>query len=181
LKKIAAISLLVLLLFNFVGYRLVFNYFERFSDKKMEARLDASEYNEEELLEMKIPINLPYQNNWKSFERYDGEISFNGRQYKYVKRKVTNDTLYILIAPNKAKEKIEKAELGYFKSTNDVGATAKDKKAVNVLKIFSPEFRELNSIWNLSAPDNNSHQNYPEFSAQLQKGIYRFMERPPQC
>ncbi len=147
----------------------------------MEARLDAREYNEEDLVEMKIPINLPYQNNWKNYERYDGEISFKGRQYKYVKRKITNDTLYILVAPNKAKENIKKAQLGYFKSTNDVGATAKEKKAVNVLKIFSPEFRELNSIWNLSALENTSHLNYPEFFAQLQKGTYRFMERPPQC
>ena len=78
------------------GYRFVADYMQQRSDKQLEAHLDKNNYKESELIELKVPIHLPYQTTWAEFERYDGEVELNGILYKYVKRKVVNDTLVLL-------------------------------------------------------------------------------------
>src|SRR3954468_10461810 len=86
LKKLAAILLLALFVFNTAAYRLLIEYVQARADAKLEARLDKGYYNKDELITVKVPINLPYQTNWKEFERIDGEMNVNGTVYKYVKR-----------------------------------------------------------------------------------------------
>ncbi|MGZ5247805.1 MAG: hypothetical protein ACXWV5_12145, partial [Flavitalea sp.] len=109
--------------------------------EKITLQIDQEEYNESDLIEVKIPINLPYQNNWKSFERYDGEISVDGKEYKYVKRKIENDTLTILCLPFNQKDKLKSNHLGYLKATNDIAGTAqeKSKKSAEIFKLFNPD------------------------------------------
>ena len=89
MKRTAAILLLLILSFNWVGYRLLSNYLERYADSQMEASLDNNNYNEKDLVEIRIPLQLPYQTNWTDFQRYDGEVEINGIHYKYVKRKIS--------------------------------------------------------------------------------------------
>ena len=88
MKKIASILLLGILLFNWCGYRWVINLVQQSADAKLEARLDRDDYDESQLIEIKVPVDMPYQSDWAGFERYDGEIEVNGIHYKYVKRKV---------------------------------------------------------------------------------------------
>jgi hypothetical protein len=120
LKRIAAILLLGTLMFNWFGYQLLTDYMQYAANKNLEARLDNDNYDEEQLIELKVPISLPYQSNWKDYERYNGEIEINGVHYKYVKRKVYNDTLILLCLPNKDKMNIENARENFFKLVNDL-------------------------------------------------------------
>ena len=85
------------------------------TDKKLEARLDNHSYDESQLIELKIPINVAYQTTWTSYQRCDGEITIDGIMYKYVKRKLTNDTLYLMCIPNSAKMRLEVAKNNVFK------------------------------------------------------------------
>ena len=106
LKKLTAILLLALFAFNTVGYRLWIEYVQTRTDAKLEAKLDKGYYNEDELITVKVPVNLPYQTNGKEFERVDGEMNVNGIVYKYVKRMVYNDTLILLCIPHEEKIKL---------------------------------------------------------------------------
>lgn len=92
---------------------------DKVSDQ-LEARLDKNLYDESQLVELKIPMHLPYQTNWSSYQRYDGEIEVDGMMYKYVKRKVANDTLYVMCIPNTKKMHLETAKNDFFKMSNDL-------------------------------------------------------------
>ncbi len=58
-------------------------------------QIDNDNYVDENLVEVKVPINMQYFANWKNYERCDGEIEYEGTHYNYVKRKLSNDTLSI--------------------------------------------------------------------------------------
>jgi hypothetical protein len=119
LKKVAAIFFIVLFFFNWFGYRLAFDYMQHKSNKQLEALLDNNSYDESQLVELKVPVNLPYLNNRPDYERYNGEIELSGVLYKYVKRKLVNDTLYLMCIPNTKKMHLELAKDDLFKISNE--------------------------------------------------------------
>lgn len=131
LKRIASILLACVLLFNWFGYRILSDYFEQRADFVLEQKLDNSEYDESQLIEIKVPINLPYQTNWNEFERFDGEIEVEGIHYKYVKRKVFNDSLVLLCLPHESKMKLQSARDEFFKLVNDLQHPSQNKKSGN--------------------------------------------------
>ena len=89
------------------------------SDHHFISRLDNFHYNEKDLIEIKIPIPLPYLQNQPEYERVDGTVEFNGVHYNYVKRKIDKDTLFILCIFNESKTKLDNARLDYGKQVND--------------------------------------------------------------
>ena len=109
-----------MLLFNAIGYKAWFYYAENKSDRQLEAQLDRHQYNDEDLVTLKIPLNIPYQLNESQFERIDGEISLDGKLYKYVKRKVSEGNLILLCIPNVNKMTLKKAKTGFGAPTAPV-------------------------------------------------------------
>lgn len=131
MKKLAAILLIAILFFNWYGYRIVTSLVADQADKQLELRLDKSEYNESELIEVRVPLNVPYQNNQSEFERHYGEMEVNGQHYTYVKRKIENGFLVLKCIPNESREKIEAAGNNYFKMTNGLDQEQPGKKQAN--------------------------------------------------
>ena len=66
------------MLFNMVGYRFVFSVLDDIATEKLDAKLDAGDYAEENLIEIKVPLNMPYQDRVTEFERHYGEITIEG-------------------------------------------------------------------------------------------------------
>lgn len=131
MKKVTAIFFLFLFAFNWFGYRLYYDYLQHKTNENLEALLDNNSYDESQLIELKIPVNLPYQTSWASYERYDGEINLNGTSYKYVKRKLSNDTLYLMCIPNTKKMRLETAKNDFFKNSNDLAQNDNSNKSDN--------------------------------------------------
>lgn len=129
LRRIACISLLLIFLFNLFGYRVLLHYWEHEENRKLQATLDEQRYNEEDLVEVKIPLNLPYHSNWKEFERFDGEIDIDGMHYRYVKRKIYNDSLILLCIPNEIKAKLQTARDQFFSLVSDLQKSSGQKKS----------------------------------------------------
>jgi hypothetical protein len=145
LKRFAAIQLLLLLLFNLFGYRIFFDAAQRASDAKMEAVLDKNEYNESELITIRIPVSLPYFfSRSDKFERVNGEINMGGKIYKYVKRRMYNGEITILCLPDHAKTSLETARNDFFKNTNDLAQNPGNNKASHPKLDFS---KMMNSIY----------------------------------
>ncbi len=142
MKKIAAILLFSLYLFNLLGYKLVFNYAQQQADYSMESSLDRQEYNEADLLTITVPLSLPYQNNEADFKRVDGEITVNGILYKYVKRKVADGNLVLLCLPDHNKMRIQSAKDEFFKYANDLVQNNHSKKS-NHSKTFKSTLGEF--------------------------------------
>ena len=131
MKKLSAILLIALFLFNLFGYRILFNYEQQQSDKHLEASLDKQQYNDADLIAITVPLSLPYVSNQQNFERINGEITVNGRILKYVKRKISNGNLVLLCLPDNDKMRIESAKDEFFKYANDLVQNSHSKKPVN--------------------------------------------------
>ncbi len=141
MQKLTAIFLLALLSFNWVGYRFALNYLNFSLDRILEADLDAGNYDENELIQMRVPVSLPYQVNWSNYERVDGDIEIDGIHYKFVKKIVRNDSLILLCLPNHNKMMMQEAKTAFFQLVNDLtmnhsGKT--EKKSSQIAKsVFS--------------------------------------------
>ena len=106
------------MLFNWYGYRFVINYLQQKADSQLEARLDVNDYDESQLVELRVELNIPYQYSWSNFERHSGEIEIGGKIYAYVKRKVEDGYLVLKCIPNEIKEEIKKADNNLFTANN---------------------------------------------------------------
>lgn len=131
MKKITALFLIGSFLFNLFGYRLVIEYLQHKANSQLEARLDNNLYDNSQLIELKVPLKIPYQTNWSAYQRYDGEVEIGGRMYKYVERKVANDTLYLKCISNDKKMHLETVKNNYFKATSDIIQNGNSKKTGN--------------------------------------------------
>jgi len=137
LRKSASVILLIILLFNMVGYRAWFYYAEKKADAAMEARLNQDQYDENDLIALTVPLNNPYQLEQKSFQRVDGEISFEGKTFKYVKRKVSNGNLILLCIPDARKMVLKKAKTDFSNTSGDVTGNGKSSSRNNTQKNFN--------------------------------------------
>jgi hypothetical protein len=136
LRKVAAISLIALLVFNWYGYRFVTNYLQNKADKQLQARIDVNDYNESQLIEIRVALNMPYQNNSSEFERHYGEIEINGNIYTYVKRKIEDGTLVLKCLPNTEKQNIKTADNILFTANNGLDQEHNGKSNSPLSNIF---------------------------------------------
>lgn len=149
MKKLAAILLLALFVFNTIAYRLLVDYVQKQSDIALESQLDKGDYNDNELITVKVPVNLPYQTNWKDYERTDGEININGETFKYVKRKLYNDTLILLCIPHHKKTEIQQKANDYFGNVNGLPANNENSEKAEVFKQLLSDFECTDDCNNL--------------------------------
>lgn len=183
MKQVTAIFFIILFSFNWFGYRLYFDYLQHKTNVNLEVLIDNNSYDESQLLELKIPVNLPYQTSWASYQRYDGEITLNGIIYKYVKRKLSNDTLYLMCIPNSKKMRLETAKNDFFKLTNDLTQNDNSKKQDNsksVSKNLQTVYNETSFGMNIMSPFS-LNQNFwlPEGSADIISTPHTTPGQPP--
>ena len=183
MKKIAAILLISLLLFNWYGYRFFISYLQQKADGQLEARLDVNDYNEAELLEIRIPLNMPYQNNSSSFERHYGEINLDGKVYTYVKRKVEDGYLVLKCIPNNAKQEIRKAGNVLFTINNglDQEHNGKNNSPLNnIFKSISTDFDDDFFNCNFKTPDDITTNSLRKGSSFFKSISLPVSEQPPE-
>jgi len=146
LKKTFAILLLCIHLFNICGIQLFFSFAEKAADKQMVAVLDNNKYNEADLIQIKFPLNMPYTVDHKTYERCDGNIVVNGVQYNYVKRSISNDTLYLYCVPNQQKTALSNSKTEYAKQSSDIPSSKKSEqptaKQGNVLSEYNTSIHQ---------------------------------------
>ena len=140
MKRIVAILLLEILLFNWVGYQLYTAIMEQRADKTLIANLDENNYTESDLISIKVPaVHLSYYVNSKEFERVDGKVEIAGVQYNYVKRRLLNDSLELLCIPNKKATQLKTAKEEFFQTGERSSASRPCKKgrsACRFLQMF---------------------------------------------
>lgn len=182
MKKTAAILILGILLFNWTGYRLLTSYLEDRANIALEAQLDNNNYNQSDLISIKIPSTLPYYINSKEYDRVDGEIEIEGKHYNYVKRRLYNDSLEYLCIPNEAKMKLGNARDEFFKFVNDLQHSNSGKKqGSNSLfgKNLLSEYCQATDAWVFPAYSLDLHTNSYYYLAGLSQALLSPQEQPP--
>ncbi len=184
MKKLSAILLIALFLFNLFGYRILFNYEQQQSDIQLEASLDKQDYKDADLITIKVPLSLPYVNNQQNFERVDGEITVNGKILKYVKRRISDGNLILLCVPDHNKMRIESAKDEFFKYANDLVQNNQSKKSGNTKPGV---FKDHLSEYNINVSDYSSAicsighvYAVPLQSKFLPSSHYKLPEQPPE-
>ena len=158
------------------------NLLERQASVSLQQKLDRDQYNNENLVEIKVPVNLPYLSNWSEFEKYQGETEINGVHYKYVKRKLVNDTLILLCIPNQTKNELRTAQSDYFKQVNDLQGTSKksgdnkDHQSKNTISDYL-----LNEVFNFSTNNLISTTRHSLYNKPLPTAVLLVKEQPPEC
>lgn len=137
MRKSATIILLLVLVFNMIGYRAWFYYAEQRSDAAIESRLDKNQYNETDLVSLTIPLNNPYQIDQKTFERVNGEINLSGKTFRYVKRKVADGNLVLLCIPDGHKMMLKNAKSDFGKLVADIPNNSKGSSRSGLQKLFN--------------------------------------------
>lgn len=167
-------------LFNLAGYFFFFKYFIDQSEKQLISRIDNEQYNNNGLIEVKIPLHLPYTTNWSEYERVDGEMEYKGVFYSYVKRKVSNDTLYLMCLPNEKKTKLYNAASEYASKVNDIPSGEKDgNSVVKKVSIFNECIQPV-SRYNFSVAAIILRQHAPHFNTPLSNSFIADLFQPPE-
>ena len=176
LKKACSILLLLVFLFNAVGYKVVFFYLEQQADIRLETKIKTLHEADTQLITVKIPINLPYQTDWREFESIDGEMTYKGKTYKYVKRKVLRDTLILVCIDHREKSQIEKRSSDYFKKVNDL---ASDNKKPQLKLAKMDYYQEVTDLSVLLPGFNILQQNQFAYASRIEYGYPSNFKMPP--
>lgn len=142
MKKLTAIFLLSAFVINLVGYHLWYHFELKASDKKIEAVLNNEEYADADLISIRIPLSLPYNNSSAGYERISGEVSYKGKIFKYVKRKIENGDFVLLCLPDYNKMQLEQEKNDVVKDSLDQTGNTSDKHGNNQFKYAFSEFEQ---------------------------------------
>lgn len=144
------------------------------------AQIDQSNFNENDLVELKVPVNLPYYNSNKNYERVDGEIEFGGIHYNYVKRKISNDTVYLMCLPNHEKTQLYKDKNSYASQANELPNSEKDNNSSVKKKGFSNEYISHFIQYSIIGMVTPIHQ-FPDINpSQPAQGFCCMQAQPPE-
>jgi len=158
------------------------NLLEHQASVSLQQKLDHDQYNNNNLVEIKVPVNLPYLSNWSNFEKYQGETEINGVLYKYVKRKLVNDTLILLCIPNQTKNELRTAQSDYFKQVNDLQGTSKKSGDSKDHQSKSPvNDYLLKEVLTFSTNNLISTTHHSLYYKQLATAVLLVKEQPPEC
>lgn len=174
-----------MLMFNWFGYQLLTHYLQSKADARMVAKLDQNDYDESQLIEVRVPINLPYHNDWQEFERYDGQIEIDGIHYKYVKRKVEKGELVLLCIPDQSKKLFQTARDNFFSLVNDLQNNSTNKQSDSgntiVFKNLTTEYRQENNDWSVLVFNLDKGSFILQNTALLAPPFTPTAEQPPEA
>jgi hypothetical protein len=103
--------LLSFLLFNWVGYWLLISWYESRETAGWESRLDQRQYDPDQLVLFKLSAAaVPYSNPSAAFERADGELEVGNIHYRYVLKRLYNDSVEFLCLRDNETGRIQHAK-----------------------------------------------------------------------
>jgi hypothetical protein len=138
-KRIISIGLIILLLFNVLGFYGVFMGIRYSHQQSLIEKFNDEDYTSLETVTIKIPITIPYAAEQQDYQRVDGEFEHQGEFYRLIKQKLSNDTLYVVCAKDHENKRIHKALADYVKTFTD-DASNNDHHQSKVLNSFSKDY-----------------------------------------
>jgi hypothetical protein len=178
LKRLTAILFLIVVLFNFYGYRLVISCMQANSDAALEKQVDLTKFDDHQLITIKTKLNLPYYVSSPGFERTYGSITINGTSYQYVKRRIYNDTLELLCLPNDAKTGMQSLKNDIAKGVTDGQASTPRKHSS--IKIFLPDFFQSYKPFSATSSLKQTTE-FAEYCFDMASGYRLKHKKPPKA
>jgi hypothetical protein len=127
----------------------LFQYFIYQSNKFNEEQISKNLYKASDLVEIKIPVNLPEITNWDSYQRISGTIQLQENWYNYVKLKMTRDTLFVMCVPNYKTTRLINANIICAREVSEAPLNAK-KQALPIKGVAIFNYIPLTTMVKLS-------------------------------
>ncbi|MDP3469739.1 MAG: hypothetical protein Q8S11_15465 [Daejeonella sp.] len=178
MRKLTAIFFLLLFLFNIAGYKGLFFFLTQSADERLAEKIKDGSDLDKDLIMVKFPFNVPYLSDSKDFESMEGEVNVKGTIYKYVKRKISRDTLFLICIENKEKTLIEKKRAEYFNKVNDLDANTSKKSGAKQVKVDYYFNNAETSLIDLYVLDFKSPHSFVK--GLIHKGHYYLFSPPPE-
>lgn len=151
------------------------------ADAQLESRIDNHEYDESQLVEMRVQLDLPHQSRFTGFERHYGEIVINGKAYTYVKRKMEGDVLVLKCIANESKQQLTKTADNQARNNSGQDQENNGKKQNAAVKTFSGDFDDKNQFCNLDIAAMLNRVHSVSYAASLSDVLILTPHQPPQC
>jgi hypothetical protein len=96
LKKLFTILLIAVFAFANFGYNLYKTVVQYQANKHAVAQINNGTYQNNNVVEVVLPLDLPYANNQQSsYTRYEGSFEHAGIVYHYIEKKISNGKVYL--------------------------------------------------------------------------------------
>lgn len=184
MKRISIILSLCLLLFSWGGYNLLLSYLETKSDRDFQSSILEEQYDDANLIHIKIAASTPYGPNAEAYESTTGDVEINGVTYHFVKRRFFKDSLELLCLPNIDKISIRNARDQFLSLAANFNSTSNNEQSSNqhtVLKFSLSDFTGDHCFtWQFR--DGDIPKAFQLSNAKIDLADYAsFIERPPQA
>ncbi len=124
LRKIIAICFFAILLFSTGGYHPFISLLQQKADRNLESLLDQEVYDETSLIEIRVPLNMPYQQRYTGYERHYGNIEVDGQSFTYVKKKIDGDVVIFKCIPNLSRQQLKDMRYDLTRANSNLATTA---------------------------------------------------------
>lgn len=183
MKRLTALFLSLLFLFNLAGYRLFFHYIQEKADARYQISIDKDSCDNAEFLTLNVDLDMPYLAENTSFERVNGEIEVDGMIYKYVKRKISNGQLVLLCLPDQKKTNIKSARDQYFSIANSLASHTGSKQQApkaSVEKNVTGDYDQHLFSYKIGCSSNTTKFNSPLDEMALSPAFRNLPAQPPE-
>ena len=161
-----------------------FQYLIYRSDSKVFDKINNSRYCTSDLVEIKIPVDIPAQAPQEYSGEYvpiGGQIQIKSEKYDYAEIKITRDTLYLRVVPNPELNKLVKANITYGKLVNDLPNT-NSKRSNNPLSKKNLSESILLTLTDIQLPQAELTKNYPSLAmAGISNSSIEVGGQPPEA
>ena len=123
MEKIIARCFGGILLLRTGGYHPFISLLQQKADRNLESLLDEEVYDESRLIEIRVPLNMPYQQRYTGYERHYGNIEVEGQSYTYVKKKIDGDVVIFQCIPNVYRQQLKDMRYDLTRANSNIATT----------------------------------------------------------
>jgi hypothetical protein len=135
-------------------------------------------YNRNDLVEIKLPVNMPGITSWSSYEPIRGQVQFKDASYNYVKLKITRNAIYLMCVPNYQKTRL--LDQNIISAKNIANIPVNKKSHVPFGKLNSPDKYSFPiTLCKLSLPITINWGNNVSYHAQAVQRSVDTPDQPP--
>jgi hypothetical protein len=178
LKRLAALSLVALLLYHALGQVAVFWAGQQQAARQLADHLTVY-HSTDALVEFEIPVPL-HQYGAELRDETGGEFEYEGTFYNIVRREVRNDTLHILCYEDHD-ELSRRADLGDFIRKNVTGESESGKKSTSWLKNWVKDYTQLAGVVRLFLFEDVRQPVLPAYAFAHVVPVFSLFAPPPEA
>ena len=178
-KRLVAIIILIIHLFPVPGQLLLRQVVVYRTHKLYEKRASQFIYSEDDLAEIKIPVDMPSDNDWTSYQPVRGRVDFDNASYNYFSIKIIGHVMYLMCAPYYESGHLSNENVIKVNGLADMPVPQKDH--VPEIKFPVHQYESIKPAFYFTSPVKHIERQLPVLVHQCTDGYTNIPEQPPKA